>query len=122
MIQLPSCSSCGGFVGLALNACPHCGAQLSRARALAVGMVAAVAGGAVSMTLMACYGMSCADANCGELPDASGDASDGGKDSATNDAALDAASDATTDAMTDATTTDASGDAGSDAATDAAAD
>src|SRR3982751_5710176 len=92
MIQLPSCSSCGGFIGLALSACPHCGAKLSRARTLAVGMVAAVAGSAVSMTLMACYGMSCADADCIGQPDASGDASDGATDAA------DAASDATTDA------------------------
>jgi hypothetical protein len=122
MIQLPSCSSCGGFIGLSLNACPHCGASLSRGRAIAIGLLGAVGGSAVSMTLMACYGMSCADANCYPYPDAeSGDASDAGdassKDSA-SDATVDAsdASDATTDALGDSAT-DSALDAPIDVAT-----
>jgi len=79
-------------------------------------MVAAVAGGAVSMTLMACYGMSCVNDTCTE-PDASGDAGDGGAEASGNDASLDASSDAASDASSDAPA-DASSDAPADAATD----
>ena len=109
-------------MGLALVACPHCGAPLSRVRAIAAGLAAVAGGGAVSMTLMACYGMSCVDANCGELPDASGDASDASSDAA-KDAANDGGLDAASDAQSDATSSDAESDAtSSDASADAATD
>ena len=121
MIQLPSCKACGGFIGLALVSCPHCGARLSRARAIAVGIAAAAGGSAVSMTLMACYGMSCVDANCGELPDASGDASDASSSDAAKDASADAVSDAGFDSASDAES-DASSDAPSDASSDVTGD
>jgi len=60
MENLKRCA-CGGFLpsSQAVVACPHCGrprATGGRARALARGLACIAAGGAVSVTLMACYG------------------------------------------------------------------
>jgi hypothetical protein len=52
--DLDTCVACGGFTPVAASRCPHCDATIARPfvrRALAV-----VTGGAVAMTLMACYG------------------------------------------------------------------
>lgn len=124
MIQLVTCTRCKGFLALALRACPHCGAPLDRARQAILGLAGLAGGGAVSMTLMACYGPACIDENdalCRYRPDDAGadaltDAHvdgnvEGGhaNDGGVGDAAVDVASDAS----------DAS-DAGGDAIADAA--
>lgn len=49
-----ACHACPGFVPDHLTSCPHCGAR-PRGRALARA-IAALASGAASLTLMACYG------------------------------------------------------------------
>jgi hypothetical protein len=58
MSTLSVCASCRGFVPASARACPHCDAPAERSRlgraARACAKVAA--GGAVAMTLMACYG------------------------------------------------------------------
>lgn len=70
MIQLGTCGSCDGFLGIAVLQCPHCAAPLGRARRVVAGMAGIVGGGAVSMTLMACYGPGCVSESCGDyLPD-----------------------------------------------------
>ncbi|MCA9593779.1 MAG: hypothetical protein KC776_10730 [Myxococcales bacterium] len=58
MSTLSVCSSCEGFVPAGARACPHCDAPHKRSRlARAARASAKVAlGGAVAMTLMACYG------------------------------------------------------------------
>lgn len=76
MIRLVTCSQCGGFLALALHACPHCDAPLDRLKAAALGLAAIAGGGAVSMTLMACYGGACMNGRCADYDsDASADAS-----------------------------------------------
>lgn len=117
MLQLGTCSSCRGFLGISVVACPHCGLALGRARRLAAGATALLGGGAVSMTLMACYGGACINDDCsgtayGEadsgrrLADARVDdgANDGGSgDASQTDASADAASDVLDAAPSDAT-------------------
>ncbi len=66
MIQLGSCKRCGGFLALALRACPHCDAPVARAQQIAFGLAGVLGGGAVSMTLMACYGPACTNDMCSE--------------------------------------------------------
>lgn len=58
MKNLTRCPSCGGFVPALGVVCPHCTRAPARAtvRAIAKGVACIVAGGAVSVTLMACYG------------------------------------------------------------------
>lgn len=116
MLQLATCSRCRGFLGIAMNACPHCGAALGRARRIAMGIVGVAGGSAVSMTLMACYGPPCVnDAKCTDMmPDDAGhtladahvgelDAGhDGGGGDAEADGGRDAAADAPSDAPHDA--------------------
>ncbi|MFO0671979.1 MAG: hypothetical protein U0235_20525 [Polyangiaceae bacterium] len=119
MIQLTSCSSCEGFLGLAVTRCPHCGVALGRARRVVAGLAGLAGGGAVSMTLMACYGPGCVSEKCGDyepdydagrtaadahvnpLDGASLDASDDAEGGAT-DAGLDGALDAPADGPHDA--------------------
>jgi hypothetical protein len=59
MENLTRCT-CGGFLpaGSRGARCPHCGRSAGggRARALVRGLACIAAGGAVSVTLMACYG------------------------------------------------------------------
>lgn len=56
MKKLAKCEGCGGFVPG--TACPHCGKEPGRAlaRRIVKGVAGAVTGGAVAVTLMACYG------------------------------------------------------------------
>jgi hypothetical protein len=60
MARLPSCPSCGGLVPTRVLTCPHCDASVVTApttlQKLARGILAATSGGALSVTLMACYG------------------------------------------------------------------
>lgn len=125
VFQLVSCSRCKGFLAFALRACPHCHAPLDRARQALVGLASIAGGGAVSMTLMACYGAPCVDDGCRYVPDDGGnpsqvdagtDASDAGSDtgdasdaSDANDAATDGATDGATDASSDASANAADG-------------
>jgi hypothetical protein len=52
-MKLDRCSGCGGFVPASHETCPHCSAGRSKV----IRAVACVIGaGAISMTLMACYG------------------------------------------------------------------
>lgn len=75
MLQLVSCRRCNGFLAFALSACPHCDAPVNRVRSALLGLATLAGGGAVSMTLMACYGGACLDdADCSPLLDASADA------------------------------------------------
>jgi hypothetical protein len=60
MASLQTCSECGGFVPARLARCPHCDTELqppgsALARA-AKACLKVATGGAVAMTLMACYG------------------------------------------------------------------
>lgn len=73
MTRLVSCKQCGGFLALALRACPHCDAPLDRTKQALLGLAALAGGGAVSMTLMACYGGACMNGDCRE-PHYPGDA------------------------------------------------
>lgn len=76
MIQLTTCTRCRGFLALALRACPHCDAPVARLQQIAFGIAGLVGGGAVSMTLMACYGPACVDDACtdeGARPISSGE-------------------------------------------------
>lgn len=54
------CNACGGFAVDGSAECPHCAAALPAARSslsrLARGVVTASTGGALALTLMACYG------------------------------------------------------------------
>ncbi|MFO0679853.1 MAG: hypothetical protein U0169_25240 [Polyangiaceae bacterium] len=125
MIQLMQCAHCKGFLALALKACPHCEAPVDRVRQAALGLAAVLGGGAVSMTLMACYGSACVDGSCSDPypSDDAGDvdaAADSGSDAATLDAAPDSATDAGVDSATDAGT-DAARDGSADASVDAPA-
>lgn len=55
MKKLGRCSRCEGFVPAGASACPHCGAS-SKAFAKLGALGAALGGGAIAFTLMACYG------------------------------------------------------------------
>lgn len=56
-MQLASCDSCDGFVPVASTRCPNCDAAQPRTgRGLLARAGQALAGGAVAVTLMACYG------------------------------------------------------------------
>jgi hypothetical protein len=118
-MSLSMCNACGGFVPAHQGRCPNCRSSRDRrARSIAtrLGMLAGpIGGGAIAMTLMACYGMPpCADGSLGCYggPDAAHDEQDGGSD------AQDGASN-THDASGDARGDVESEDAGSDASTDA---
>ncbi len=52
MAKLSTCNRCGGFVPLSASRCPNC-----NRRSLARRLLNLAGGGAVAMTLMACYGM-----------------------------------------------------------------
>jgi hypothetical protein len=117
-MSLTQCASCGGFVPR--DRCPNCFA-VRRRRSLAtrLGLLAGpLGGGAIAMTLMACYGMPpCDDGSQGCYePDASaqGDAAHL-PDVRVNDAGFDAPDDVAVDAPKDAHT-DAAADAPNDAA------
>ena len=57
MPTLRSCPACAGFVPAASAACPHCDVAVpTKSRKLAKVIASLLAGGACSMTLMACYG------------------------------------------------------------------
>jgi hypothetical protein len=53
MPALHTCPGCAGFVPAASSSCPHCDAPVRR---LARRLGALLGAGALSMTLMACYG------------------------------------------------------------------
>src|SRR5437867_1648748 len=55
MVKLDVCDGCGGFVPVAAAACPHCARTVRRGLARRLGG-GALGGGALAMTLMACYG------------------------------------------------------------------
>jgi hypothetical protein len=55
-MSLPTCLSCQGFVPAGRAACPHCDAPLLRRRPLARILASMIGAGAMSVTLMACYG------------------------------------------------------------------
>ncbi len=61
MHVLVSCRACGGFVPAPRHACPHCDAPVEHAPArfarLARVLALAAGGGALMLTLMACYGL-----------------------------------------------------------------
>jgi hypothetical protein len=105
MRALPSCSSCSGFLGANSTVCPHCGAATSNEAAdttrsrVVRGVVAAATGGAVALTLMACYGPGPVDYvpfDAGE--DAAADGRVVSDAHVAGDAAADAADASTTDA------------------------
>jgi hypothetical protein len=56
--SLSSCRACGGLVPPARTACPHCDAPFAPRRFAAItrALVTAAGGGALAMSLMACYG------------------------------------------------------------------
>lgn len=61
-MQLSACPSCTGFLPPSAASCPHCGADAKAAEPRAVGslvrgLVAVASGGAMAVTLMACYGL-----------------------------------------------------------------
>ncbi|MEZ4313116.1 MAG: putative metal-binding motif-containing protein [Polyangiaceae bacterium] len=65
MANFLDCASCAGFIPHDASSCPHCGETVARkaapaakGRAGLVGTIAtAAAGGLMSLTLMACYGI-----------------------------------------------------------------
>jgi len=77
MSRLPACPSCGGLVPARVLTCPHCDASVSppssTLQKLTRGLLAATSGGALSLTLMACYGSGPVD--CEEIGDADEDGS-----------------------------------------------
>lgn len=94
MTKLPPCRACGAFVPHRAEDCPCCGAARAPSlpgwlRALAtVG-----AGGALAVTLSACYGGPCGGAGCYETTpepceDADGDGYCGAQDCDDADAAI----------------------------------
>ena len=119
MRQLGTCALCKGFLGISVRACPHCGAELGRARKVLAGVSMLASGSAVSATLMACYGGACVGENsCGDGY-YGGDAdtrtkadAQVGVDDGSTDGALDARGDARVDG----------GDGAADAPTDAPSD
>jgi hypothetical protein len=56
MTHLQACPSCDGFVPPTSTQCPNCHAVRPRPQPLLVRACQALAGGAVAVTLMACYG------------------------------------------------------------------
>ncbi len=58
MAPLQNCDGCDGFLPPGASACPHCGHAPGpgRLRKLGRSVLAAAGGGAVAVTLMACYG------------------------------------------------------------------
>jgi hypothetical protein len=65
---LRQCARCGSFVPPSASACPHCDASLRvsrKGRALVGGLLAVVGGGALAITLAACYGPPCPAGGCG---------------------------------------------------------
>lgn len=57
MTKLSTCTKCDGFMPSDASSCPHCDSPVRRPRAsLARRLLSAAGGGAVAMTLMACYG------------------------------------------------------------------
>lgn len=93
--QTPSplipCAHCRGFVTAADERCPHCERSLAErptgSRARLLGLLAACGGGALAVTLMACYGIGpCYDGSC-DPPDFATptDAADGGSDGGQRD-------------------------------------
>lgn len=87
-MKLSSCPSCRGLVPASALDCPHCdtmlvASPLTRAAKVLVGMAT---GGAVAMTLMACYGMPpCEDGESGNCIDegVGGSGGGGGEEPAT---------------------------------------
>lgn len=57
MTGLTSCSSCGGFAPATARRCPHCETSIATGSGFARKLLAVAGGGAVAVTLMACYGM-----------------------------------------------------------------
>ncbi len=55
MTRLEPCSHCRGFLPRGAETCPHCARRSPVKKVCALG--AAIGGGAIAFTLMACYGM-----------------------------------------------------------------
>ena len=65
--MLCACARCEGFLPPGSSTCPHCGARHAEPRTTGEKLrdaVIAVAVGAASMTLMACYGAGYVEAPC----------------------------------------------------------
>ncbi len=118
--RLDPCASCKGFVPSRATVCPHCKvARSARAGVFArlhlSALGGAVGGGALAVTLMACYGMAPGDYDADD-PDARSLADAQVGDSAASDAGRDAARDAdASDARTDGGEEPDAGDAEADA-------
>lgn len=122
--RLDPCASCKGFVPPRAEVCPHCRTTQARkaglfARLHLSALGGAVGGGAIAMTLMACYGgppVDCEDYGGCFDPDARSLADAQVGDAARSDAASDAARDgAVSDARTDGGADPDAGDAEPDA-------
>lgn len=55
-MSLSTCTACGGLVPRLASACPHCEAPCTRRRSTARKLFDLAGGGAVALTLSACYG------------------------------------------------------------------
>lgn len=61
--ELDTCDGCGGFLPRASSACPNCRRAIP---AWVLRAATVVGGGALAMTLSACYGAGCAGGRCYE--------------------------------------------------------
>lgn len=61
--MMHACSACPGLVPARASRCPNCGAHASRPSAGMRAITALFGGGAIAMTLMACYGLPPCDAS-----------------------------------------------------------
>lgn len=106
MTTLAICASCGGFIPRAASTCPHCNATTPRPlfERLRIGALGgAFGGGAIALTLMACYGAPPCDDGTRDCYD-NNDAGDAGRDADLPDVQVgdkDAAADAPSDAHDD---------------------
>lgn len=86
MANLQLCSSCNGFLPHGAARCPNCGAQArapqaTKRRGIAGKLWAAASGGAVAITLMACYGSApCDGGSCNSCSDSDADGDGYGTD------------------------------------------
>lgn len=71
---LRPCGDCRGLVPPGLTLCPHCDRPVPIARTTVASALGAVAAGALSMVLMACYGLAPVEIpSCPDGPDNDGD-------------------------------------------------
>src|SRR5262245_59774508 len=93
--MLRTCPSCSGFLPPRGSTCPHCGQhcreadamvgeatrRATRRQRLLRGLLPSAAGGAVSVTLMACYGLPPCEPDCGSGGGGTGGGGQGGASS-----------------------------------------